>query len=211
MFKHLSGAIATLAFSALAGAPLISLAQDVPSYAQPPAPAAPADVQIRGRILSFDGAYALSVHDEHGYTDTVQLHEGTIINPTGLTLAPGMIVSVLGYNQGSYFSANEVDTPYTYDDGTPYYLGHPWNYYYGPSYGISFFFGNTGWWHGGYFQGPYHYYNGYGARVYNSVNVQNVYRQNAPGGQFHGRSYVAPASAGGYRAHATSSHGGHGR
>jgi hypothetical protein len=70
-----------------------------------------------------------------------------VINPTGLTLAPGMVVSIDGYNAGGYFAANEVDTPYTYYEGVPYYYGHPW-FYYGPSVSLGFFFGGGGW-HGG--------------------------------------------------------------
>jgi hypothetical protein len=197
MFKTFIAAAAAFAFSASIAAPLAAVAQDVPSYAQP---SGSDDAQIRGRIESFDGAYALGVRDDKGYVDNVQLHEGTIINPTGLTLAPGMVVSILGYNQGSFFSANEIDTPYTYDAGVPYYGGHPWDYY-GPSIGLSFFFGSPGWWHGNYFQGPYHYNNG--ARIYNSVTVHNVYHQYAPQGTFHGRTFVAPVHAGGYHASAT--------
>ena len=63
------------------------------------------------------------VRDVRGYVDNVTLHQGTIINPTGLTLAPGMVVSILGYNAGPFFAANEVDTPYTYTYGVPYYAG----------------------------------------------------------------------------------------
>jgi hypothetical protein len=135
-------------------------AQPVPSYARPlPAP----DQQVRGRVTGFDGAYSLTVRDERGYIDNVQLHQGTIINPTGLTLAPGMVVSVLGYNAGGYFAANEIDTPYTFYGGVPYYYGHPW-YYYGPSISLGFFFGSGGWWHGGYYRGPYSWRGG--VRVY---------------------------------------------
>lgn len=164
------------------------VAQDVPSYAQVPAQ----DEQIRGRIVSFDGAYSLQVRDERGFVDNVQLHPGTIINPTGLTLAPGMIVSILGYNSGNYFAANEVDTPYTFDSGVPYYNGHPWDYY-GPSISLGFFFGNVGWWHGGYFHGPY-VYNG-GARYYNNVNVNTIYRGGSyyHGGGYHGGGAPNPA------------------
>jgi hypothetical protein len=144
---------------------------DVPSYAEAP----PQDEQIRGRIVSFDGAYSLQVRDERGFIDNVQLHQGTIINPTGLTLAPGMIVSILGYNSGSFFGANEIDTPYTFDAGVPYYAGHPWDYY-GPSISLGFFFGNVGWWHGDYFHGGFAYRGG--ARYYNNVNISNVYRSN---------------------------------
>jgi len=195
MNKILTAALAAIFLAT----PLAALAQDVPTYAgasdqqqvdqqqpppgdQPPPPggdvpsyaeAPPQDEQIRGRIVSFDGAYSLQVRDERGFVDNVQLHQGTIINPTGLTLAPGMIVSILGYNSGSFFAANEVDTPYTFDAGIPYYAGHPWDYY-GPTIGLSFFFGNVGWWHGDYFHGPFAYRGG--ARYYNSVNISNVYR-----------------------------------
>ena len=112
------------------------------------ASAAPQDQQIHGRVVSFNHAYSLQVRDNKGYIDNVQLHPGTIINPTGLTLADGMIVSIDGYSAGSYFVANEINTPYTFYGGVPYYSGHPW-YYYGPSVSLGFFFGNSGWWHGG--------------------------------------------------------------
>ena len=59
----------------------------------------------------------------------MQLHDGTIINPTGLTLAPGMIVGIDGFNSGRVFDANEIDTPYNVDAGVPIYAGHPWTYY----------------------------------------------------------------------------------
>jgi hypothetical protein len=192
MNKYLTAALAALflatPIAALAqdvptyGAPVDSqVAQDVPSYSQAPAPA-PQDEQIRGRIVNFDGAYNLQVRDERGFLDNIELHQGTIINPTGLTLAPGMVVSILGYNAGEYFAANEVDTPYTFDDGVPYYEGHPWDYYVGPAFGIGFFFGNLGWWHGDYFHGGFAYHGG--ARYYNNVNISNIYRSN--GGSFHG-------------------------
>jgi hypothetical protein len=201
MRKSFTAAVAALALAVPIAFPLVASAQDVPSYAQQ-GPPPPEDAQIRGRVVSFDGAYALGVRDDKGYLDNVQLHEGTIINPTGLTLAPGMIVSILGYPQGPVFSANEIDTPYTFVSGFPYYAGHPWNYY-GPTIGLTFFFGNPGWWHGSYFHGGYHYLGG--ARVYNSVRVHNVYRQIAPAGAFRGRTFVAPRSYGGYHA------GGHSR
>jgi hypothetical protein len=194
MRKHILAAVAALAFLA----PLGAAAQDAPSYAQPTQQAGDDDQQIQGRISSFDGGYNVTVQDDRGFTDNVQLHDGTIINPTGLTLAPGMVVSILGYNAGSYFAANEVDTPYTFYGNVPYYAGHPW-FYYGPTIGLGFYFGNAGWWHGGYFQGPYHYVGS--GRVYTNARVTNIYRY----GTFHGRSYVAPPSRGGYypsRSHA---------
>ncbi|MGP6158135.1 MAG: hypothetical protein ACLPYS_11640 [Vulcanimicrobiaceae bacterium] len=160
--KHL--VVAVLAALVLTHAQAVQ-AQPVPSYAKP----AISEDQIRGRITSFDGGYNLTVRDERGYVDNVRLHPGTIINPTGITLAPGMVTSILGYNAGSYFAANEVDTPYTFYGDVPYYYGHPWNYY-GPSVSLGFFFGSPGWWHGDYYHGGYHYRGG--VRVY---------------GHFHGR------------------------
>jgi hypothetical protein len=184
--------IAALIAALFLAAPLAANAQITPSYG---APVENDEAQIHGRILSFDGGYNVQVRDEKGYVDNVQLHQGTIINPTGLTLAPGMVVSIMGYNAGPYFAANEIDTPYTFYSGFPYYAGHPWNYY-GPSISLGFFFGNSGWWHGGGFVGGFHYVGG--ARVYNNFHANTFYR----GGTFEGRNYVAPYARGGYNAHA---------
>jgi hypothetical protein len=143
MKNYVVAALAALAFAPLALAPGAALAQPVPSYAHPSE-----DEQIRGRVTGFDGGYNLTVRDDRGYIDNVRLHPGTIINPTGITLAPGMVVSILGRNAGRHFDANEIDTPYTFYGGVPYYYGHPW-YYYGPSVNLGFYFGNGGWRHGG--------------------------------------------------------------
>jgi hypothetical protein len=80
-----------------------------PSYARQ---AANGEETIHGRIASFDGKYQLSVHDDRGFIDNVNLHQGTVINPTGLSLQPGMAVTIMGYNRGRSFAANEIDTPY---------------------------------------------------------------------------------------------------
>ena len=195
MFRTLTTSLAALILATpLAAAPLAAFAQDVPSYAQS-ADEAPGDQQLRGRITDFDGGYNLTVRDERGYIDNVALHPGTIINPTGLTLAPGMTVSILGYNEGDAFAANEIDTPYTYSSGVPFYSGHPWNYY-GSGFSLAFFFGNPGWWHGDDFHGGYRYYRG--ARYYDDVRIRNVYNYNGGGGSFRGRAFVAPATHGGY-------------
>jgi len=110
MLKQLLAAAAALTLAA----PIAAQAQEVPSYAS-----APADQQIQGRVTAFDGAYDLTVLDNSGYSDNIQLHDGTIINPVGLTLEPGMIVNVLGYNAGPVFDANEIDTPYRTIWGIP--------------------------------------------------------------------------------------------
>jgi hypothetical protein len=59
--------------------------------------------------VNFDGKYALQVRDRAGYLDNIRLHQGTIINPTGLPLRNGERVSVYGYNAGRTFAANEID------------------------------------------------------------------------------------------------------
>ncbi len=183
MKKHFSAGLAAFTLTSLALlAPLAAQAQSVPAYAASYA----TDGQIRGRIASFDGGYNLVVRDERGYIDNVRLHPGTIINPTGLTLRAGMIVSILGFNQGSFFGANEIDTPYTFDAGVPYYYDHPW-FYYGPAISLGFYFGNPSWWHGGYFSGGYGWYGG--VRVYNAVHVGygwGYHRWNHPGPGWHG-------------------------
>lgn len=191
MIKYLFAGVAAFA---LLG-PAAALAQPIPSYAEPPPPSyASGEENVHGRVISFDGQYSLQVRDERGFVDNVRLHPGTIINPTGLTLAPGMIVSILGYNAGPYLAANEIDTPYAFYAGVPYYAGHPW-YYYGPTISLGFFFGNGGWWHGPAFHGPYRWAGG--ARVYAGPVGVGVYR----GGTYHGRDYVAPAEHGGWYPH----------
>jgi hypothetical protein len=103
---------------AAAAAPAGAFAQaDAPPPAAPPAPVAPPsyarpDDGIHGRIVSFDGAYNLQVRDDRGYVDNVQLRQGTVINPTGVRLTPGMAVTIHGTNGGSAFIASEIDTPY---------------------------------------------------------------------------------------------------
>jgi len=151
-------------------------------------------VQIRGRVSSFDGAYSLVVRDEQGYLDNVQLHQGTIINPTGITLAPGMIVSIIGYNADTSIGANEIDTPYTIYGGTPFYQGQPWTYY-GPTVMIGFFFTSPGWWHGAYFGGGYRFVDG--RRYWAHVDRAHLFR----GGSFHGRDFIADVHHGGWDGH----------
>ena len=196
MVRTLTTSLAALMLAApLAAAPLAAFAQDIPSYAQS-ADEAPGDQQLRGRITDFDGGYNLTVRDERGFIDNVALHPGTIINPTGLTLAPGMTVSILGYNAGDAFAANEIDTPYTYSSGRPLLCGTSLGLLRGAGFSLAFFFGNPVWWHGNDFHGGYRYYGG--ARYYNDVHIRNVYGYRGVGGSFHGRAFVAPATRGGY-------------
>jgi hypothetical protein len=136
-------AAVALAFAGLV-LPTIASAQDLPSYAQPLH-----DETIQGRIVSINGTFNISVRDERGFIDNVELHQGTIINPTGLTLETGMTVTIVGVNSGSAFEANEIDTPYHYYGALPepVYLGpgywYPgFGYGYGPSFSLGLVVGN---------------------------------------------------------------------
>jgi hypothetical protein len=159
--------------------PATSRAQDDGSGAGPDQ-----TIQIRGRVSAFDGAYSLVVRDEQGYLDNISLHPGTIVNPTGLTLAPGMVVSVIGFNDGPSIGANEVDTPYTVYGGTPFYDGHPWTYF-GAGVALGVFFASPVWWHGDSFGGGYRFVDGH--RYWAHVDRARLYR----GGYFRGNEFVA--------------------
>jgi hypothetical protein len=135
-FKKITAALAAIALGA-AMFPAIASAQAVPPYATEQGG------EIQGTISSINGTWNISVADANGYTDNVELHQGTIINPTGLTLAPGMQVSILGYANGGEFDANEIDTPYHYAGPAPVpvYYGPGWwypgfAYGYGPSFSL---------------------------------------------------------------------------
>jgi hypothetical protein len=120
--RILAAALGMAAFSA----PLAAFAQQMP--AAPPAGPPPSyarhatngEEKIHGRIDSFEGKYHLNVHDDRGFIDSVDMHQGTVINPTGLALQPGMAVTIIGYNRGRSFAANEIDTAYA-SYGVPAY------------------------------------------------------------------------------------------
>ncbi len=146
-------AAATLAIAGFA-LPVASLAQDTgaplnaaspaagaPSYARPVAPSD--EETVRGRVTAFDGKFGLAVRDDRGFIDNVALHQGTIINPTGLELRPGMSVTIHGYGNGSSFAANEIDTPYNVAYGYPY-AGYPYGYGSNVDIGVGFGFGGFG-------------------------------------------------------------------
>jgi hypothetical protein len=134
-------------FSAVALASAIgplAASAETPSYANPTV--AGTDT-IHGTIASVNSKYNISVRDERGFIDNVTLHDGTIINPRGLTLAPGQAVTIDGIANGPTLIANEIDTPYVYYA----YAGYPY-WYPGPVFGVGFGFrgrGNFGF-HGGF-------------------------------------------------------------
>jgi hypothetical protein len=140
--KQLLGA--ALASAALI-VPAIASAQDAPMYAM-----AGTDQQIQGTIASINGTWNITVADASGYSDSVELHQGTVINPLGLTLASGMSVTVAGYPDGPNFDAMEIDTPYHYQGPPPaavYYGPGSWApgyaYGWGPSFSLTFDIGSN--------------------------------------------------------------------
>ncbi|MBV9718126.1 MAG: hypothetical protein JOZ77_02320 [Candidatus Eremiobacteraeota bacterium] len=146
------GAAACLAFPALASAQQPYGDQQPyggqpPPYAQPP-PTYGNQPAIKGTLSGFDGQWTVYMRDDKGYTDHITLHQGTIINPTGIKLLEGMRATVYGYADGPTFQANRVDVAYS--PYSPYYGGDG-----NPAYG----YGDPGYGYGGY--GGYGY-GGYG-------------------------------------------------
>jgi hypothetical protein len=115
--------------------PTMASAQAMPSYASG------GDQQIHGTVAAINGTWNITVADANGYDDSIALHTGTIINPTGLTLEPGMNVTIDGYADGPNFDALEIDTPYQYQGPAPvavYYGPGAWYPGYADGWGPSF-------------------------------------------------------------------------
>jgi hypothetical protein len=203
-------------------APLAAQAQDVPSYAQPAYVST--DETIHGRIRSVDGAFNISVDDDRGFVDNVQLHQGTIINPTGLTLSQGMSVTIAGVNDGSTFGANEIDTPYSYAGPlpTPVYLGPGYwcpgfAYGYWPSFSLAIVIG------GGYVHRPFYgrpwnghaYFGGYVGRApvgdarLDATRAIGSSQRHVPSA-FAGRAFAGESRPGGVRYPAAGGSAAHG-
>src|SRR6202046_1677410 len=64
-----------------------------PSYALPPPGAVGDRGGVTGTVSAFDGQWIVYMHDDKGYTDHITLHQGTIINPTGIRLVEGMHIT----------------------------------------------------------------------------------------------------------------------
>jgi hypothetical protein len=149
------------------------------------------DQQLQGTVQSINGTWNLTVLDSNGNLDNVELHQGTVINPTGLTLAPGMSVTVDGYDAGGQFDANVIQTPYQYSGPapTPVYYGPGWwypgfSYGYGPSF--SLFIGTGG--------GPWVYRQPWGGHWWVSTPVHTFVgaRFGAAGVRYPAAHYAAP-------------------
>ena len=159
MMLHVRVFAALLAVAAATAPGVAQTAPTGPSYARPSYGSD--DEMVSGRIASFDGAYRMQVNDDRGFVDNVQLHDGTVINPTGIRLAAGMSVTIHGVNRGSALLANEIDTPYNSYGASwayPYpYYPYPYPYGYGYPYGprVSIGIGFGGGFRGGGFRGGF--------------------------------------------------------
>jgi len=126
--------------------------QAVPSYGTQPAvpsygtPVARQEA-IKGTLISFDGAYVLYMRDVRGYDDHVSLHQGTVINPTGIKLVEGMQVTIYGNANGPTFEAYRIDVSGP-QDGGGYYPGA--SYGYDSGYGSGYGYGYPGYYGGAY-------------------------------------------------------------
>jgi hypothetical protein len=180
-----------------------------------PSYAANSGETIHGRISSLSGKYDVYVRDDRGYVDHVVLHDGTVINPTGLELAAGETVTIAGRTDGGVLRADEIDTPYSYDEesngydgpqddyqygaGYPYGYGYPYAYGY-PGYGGIYFGG------GDYGRG-YYGHGSYGGGSYN----RGSYSRGASSAGSYGRSGNGGGSYGRGGASSGGSSGGGGR
>jgi hypothetical protein len=106
---------ATLFATAIVALPAAGFAEssrpspDAPTYAVPANDAG--NEVVSGRIAWFDGRFDLQIRDDRGFIDNVQLRQGTVINPTGLTLRTGMPVQIRGRNRGFVLVAEQIDSP----------------------------------------------------------------------------------------------------
>ncbi len=69
---------------------------------------------IHGMINSINGKYGLTVRGGRVGLAGVAMHPGTIINPIGLQLKPGMRVTIAGHADRNTFDADEIDAPIEY-------------------------------------------------------------------------------------------------
>lgn len=94
-------------------ATLVSLAT-LPAHASiaSAAEVAVAQTQLQGTITEIVGKYDVRVKTARGNIADVTLRQGTIINPSGMTLRPGVRVTVLGSGNADSFAAAQIDTPF---------------------------------------------------------------------------------------------------
>lgn len=142
MQRRTVAALATFIAATLQAA----VADTLPSYAS-----ADQATQIHGSVMSINRR-DLTLRDDRGFLDHVVLLDGTVINPTGIEIEPGQLLTIYGHADGDAFSASEIDTasaPYApvvadpVDAYVPYYDPY-FDPYFGYGYGYGYGFGAFG-------------------------------------------------------------------
>jgi hypothetical protein len=65
---------------------------------------------VQGRVTHFEpGSFRLMLHVAHEGFLPVDLHQGTVINPRGLTLHRGMLINIHGYFAHGAFQADVIN------------------------------------------------------------------------------------------------------
>jgi hypothetical protein len=181
-------AAALAGIALLAAWPVAARSDDVPSYASGPPPET-----IAGTIYAINGRYVLTLEDVRGFEDSVTLHDGTIITPTGVTLGSGQGATITGHTDGKTFDADEIDIdPQTIANAqnvlpaTDYYSlvdgvqfpGYAFGYN-ANAYGLAGYIGPyaQGYYGGSYYGGGY-----YGGGYYGSGPSQSTPVNNPSGG-----------------------------
>ena len=99
-------ALGVLALAAPAVAQANEIVVTTPSYAVAVGAPFIGDHEVRGTVTYFN-AFTMTVRAD-GREVPVHLHQGTIINPRGLTLNPGMYIRVFGFWANGNFQADRI-------------------------------------------------------------------------------------------------------
>ena len=63
---------------------------------------------ITGHVAAIVDVDNVDVNDDRGFVDRVRLRQDTAIYPRGSRLEPGMAVTIVGTNRGSFFAADQI-------------------------------------------------------------------------------------------------------
>jgi hypothetical protein len=174
--RMISKAAALAGIAAISAFPIAVAADQPPSYAIGPDASAQT---IKGTIFAITGKYTLTLQDERGFEDSVTLHNGTLITPTGLQLGSGQVAQIIGHPDGKTFDADEIDVdPGSISSGQPLLPAGDYSALSGGGY-PGYAFGIDSGYYNPYGYGYYGglapaYYNGYGGGYYGGGNVYYV-------------------------------------
>jgi hypothetical protein len=67
------------------------------------------EAHVSGVVDAVPSLFMVLVRDDRGFLAAVELRNGTIITPVGLSLDRGQAVSIRGFERGEVFVANEIN------------------------------------------------------------------------------------------------------